>query len=41
VFHLHFHVIPVYDGQPLGRHGQGKANDAELAEQAKALAAAL
>ncbi len=41
VFHLHFHVIPVYDGVELGRHGGGKADDAELAAQAKAIAAAL
>lgn len=41
VFHLHFHVIPAYEGVELGRHGQGKADDAELAEQAKAIAAAL
>jgi histidine triad (HIT) family protein len=41
VFHLHFHVIPVYEGVELGRHGQGKADDAELAEQARAIAAAL
>jgi histidine triad (HIT) family protein len=41
VFHLHFHVIPVYEGVEIGRHGQGKADDAELAGQAKAIAAAL
>jgi len=41
VFHLHFHVIPVYEGVELGRHGQGKADDAELTAQAKAIAAAL
>jgi histidine triad (HIT) family protein len=41
VFHLHFHVIPVYEGIEIGRHGQGKADDAELAEQAKAIAAHL
>lgn len=41
VFHLHFHIIPAYEGVEFGRHGQGKADDAELAEQAKAIAAAL
>ncbi|HEV7278222.1 MAG TPA: HIT family protein [Devosiaceae bacterium] len=41
VFHLHFHVIPVYEGVPIGRHGEGKADDGELAEQARAIAAAL
>lgn len=41
VFHLHFHVIPVYDGIALGSHGGGKADDAELAQLAKDIAAAL
>ena len=41
VFHLHFHLIPVYAGVELGRHGQGQADMAELAEQAKAIAAAI
>lgn len=41
VFHLHFHLIPVYEGVEIGRHGQGKADDADLAELAKAIAAAL
>ncbi|SEQ49987.1 histidine triad (HIT) family protein [Devosia sp. YR412] len=41
VFHLHFHVIPVYEGVALGSHGGGKADDAELAVLAKDIAAAL
>lgn len=41
VFHLHFHIIPVYEGVELGRHGQGRADDAPLAEQARAIADAL
>ncbi len=41
VFHLHFHVIPVYEGIPLGAHGGGKAEDAELAALARDIAAAL
>lgn len=41
VFHLHFHIIPVYEGTELGRHGQGRADDAELAREAKAIAEAL
>jgi histidine triad (HIT) family protein len=41
VFHLHFHVIPVYEGVPLGAHGGGKADDADLASLAKAIAAEL
>ena len=31
VFHLHFHVIPRWEGKPLGRHaGGGMADTAEL-----------
>ncbi|GLQ09528.1 hydrolase [Devosia yakushimensis] len=41
VFHLHFHVIPAYDGVPLGAHAGGKADDAELIALAKDIAAAL
>lgn len=41
VFHLHFHVIPVYEGVALGAHGGGKADDSELAALAKDIAAAL
>ena len=41
VFHLHFHVIPVYEGIALGAHGGGKADDADLATLAKDIAAAL
>lgn len=41
VFHLHFHVIPAYEGVPLGAHGGGKADDGELAALAKDIAAAL
>ncbi|MVS98202.1 HIT family protein [Devosia marina] len=41
VFHLHFHIIPVYEGVALGTHGGGKADDAELAALAKDIAAHL
>ena len=41
VFHLHFHVIPVYENVPLGRHGEGQADSAELADLAQKIAAAL
>jgi histidine triad (HIT) family protein len=41
VFHLHFHLIPVYGNLPLGHHAGGRGNDAELAELAKAIAAAI
>ena len=35
VYHLHFHIIPRWEGVALGRHGEGMADAAEL----KALAA--
>ena len=35
VFHLHFHIIPRWDGVALGRHGEGMAD----VETLKALAA--
>jgi histidine triad (HIT) family protein len=42
VFHLHFHLVPAYAGQAIGKHGAGgRADDAELATLAKAIAAAL
>lgn len=39
VFHLHFHLIPIYEGVEMGRHGQGKADDAELSALAAKIAA--
>jgi histidine triad (HIT) family protein len=40
VYHLHFHIIPCWDGVPLGRHaGGGMADSAELAALAKQIAA--
>jgi histidine triad (HIT) family protein len=30
VYHLHFHVIPVWEGRPLGSHGSGQADPSEL-----------
>jgi len=41
VFHLHFHVIPAYKGAALAAHAGGKADDAELAELAKAISSEL
>jgi histidine triad (HIT) family protein len=41
VFHLHFHLIPVYEDQALGAHGQGAADSAELAALARDVAARL
>ena len=40
IFHLHFHIIPRWEGVPLGRHaGGGMADAAELAKLAEAIAA--
>ncbi|WP_337186091.1 HIT family protein [Phenylobacterium sp.] len=36
VYHLHFHIIPRWEGTPLGRHGEGGMADVE---ELKALAA--
>jgi histidine triad (HIT) family protein len=41
VFHLHFHLIPVYEGVPLGSHGGGQADATELAELARSIAGQL
>lgn len=32
VFHLHFHVIPAYEGVPLGAHASGGPVDADTLE---------
>lgn len=39
VFHLHFHIIPRYEGARLARHGEGMADAAELTALAKTIAA--
>ncbi len=39
VFHLHVHIIPRWDGAPLGRHGGGMADAAELRALAAQIAA--
>jgi histidine triad (HIT) family protein len=42
VFHLHFHIIPVYAGREVEPHeASARADDAELATQARAIAEAL
>ena len=41
VFHLHVHLIPVREGQPLGRHGGGMADVEELKATAARVAAAV
>lgn len=41
VFHLHFHLIPAYEGVALGAHASGRADDGELAALAQAIASRL
>ena len=44
VFHLHFHVVPIYEGVPLKMHGEDAgvmADNAELAALAQSIAAKL
>lgn len=41
IFHPHFHIIPVYEGASMARHGGGKAETAELEAIAAQIRAAL
>ena len=42
VFHIHFHIIPIYAGQPLGRHAGGAPADvSRLTETASRIAGAI
>jgi len=41
VFHIHFHIIPRWENQALGRHGGGQADMDELKAQAAKISAAL
>lgn len=41
VFHTHFHIIPVWEDRPLGRHGEGMASPEELEAVAERLRHAL
>lgn len=41
VFHLHFHIIPTYDGQQIRPHAGELADNTELAALAKKIKAAL
>lgn len=38
VFHLHFHIIPIYDGRSLTTHSQTMADHKELSDQAEKIA---
>jgi histidine triad (HIT) family protein len=39
IYHLHFHILPMWTGQTIGRHGAGAADAADLAKLAAAIAA--
>ena len=39
IYHLHFHILPRWEGQPLGRHGAGQADAEALANLAHEIAA--
>ena len=42
VFHLHFHIVPRWDGQPMRGHGQsGMADKDELAALARQISTAI
>ena len=41
VFHIHFHIIPRWADEPLGRHGSGQADMDELKAQAEKIRNAL
>ena len=41
VFHLHFHIVPVWEDQPVGAHASTMADPAELKALAEKIAAKL
>ncbi|ATQ42643.1 HIT family protein [Caulobacter mirabilis] len=41
VYHLHFHIIPRWEGTPLGRHAEGMADVEELTALAAQISAKL
>lgn len=41
IFHLHFHIIPVYEGEKIAPHAGGKADQAELESIAAKIRSAL
>ena len=41
IFHLHFHILPRWEDQPLGAHGGGQAEPGELQRLAREIGAAV
>ena len=41
VFHLHFHILPMFDGIPLGQHSEASGDKAEIAAHAERIRKAL
>lgn len=41
VFHIHFHVVPRYEGKPMALHARGMADKAVLEKHAELLRSAL
>lgn len=39
IFHLHFHIVPRFEGEPMGAHGHGQAEPGELRRLAQEIAA--
>ena len=40
IFHLHVHILPCWEGEPMGAHGVGQAEPGELQRMAKVIGAA-
>ncbi len=40
IYHLHFHILPRWEGQPLGAHGGGQTEPGELQRLAQQIGAA-
>lgn len=36
IYHLHFHIVPIYEGRALGRHGEGGPTPADALEKTAA-----
>jgi histidine triad (HIT) family protein len=41
IFHLHFHILPRWEGQPLGAHGGGQSEPGELQRLGREIGAAV